>query len=142
VTVRPLYEDGTKLRTFAQQQPLYLQCGQSLLYQQSTINIIICSRNGTRYFTSRTTSTSKFITVTMSEEDKKPVADDAEGEEEEDEEDLEKLQAEIERMEAEAARITKETEELEKKKEAKIAASGGASSGDAKKDDDSAKRDG
>ena len=36
-------------------------------------------------------------------------------------------------MEAEAARITKETEELEKKKEAKIAATGGAA-GEAKKE--------
>jgi Zn-dependent M16 (insulinase) family peptidase len=59
----------------------------------------------------------------MSDEgEKKP---DPEEEEEEDEEDLEKLQAEIARMEAEAARITKETEELEKKKDAKIAAAGG-----------------
>lgn len=60
------------------------------------------------------------------EEDKKPAADD---DEEEDEEDLEKLQEEIARMEAEAARITKETEELEKKKEAKLAGSGGGNGG-------------
>jgi molecular chaperone GrpE (heat shock protein) len=63
---------------------------------------------------------------TMSNEtEMKPEAEpEAEAEEEEDEEeDLEKLQAEIKRMEEEAARITKETEELEKKKDKKIASS-------------------
>lgn len=71
------------------------------------------------------------------EEEKKPEATG-----EDDEEDLEKLQAEIARMEAEAARITKETEELEKKKDAKLAATGGSSKADAKGGGTSESRDG
>lgn len=66
----------------------------------------------------------------MSDEGKKPAADQ---DEEDDEEDLEKLQEEIARMEAEAARITKETEELEKKKEAKLGNNNGGGGGDASK---------
>lgn len=63
------------------------------------------------------------------DEDKRATdAAKAGGEEEEDgddEEDLEKLQAEIARMEAEAARITKETEQLQKKKDAVESGSAG-----------------
>lgn len=59
----------------------------------------------------------------MSEEFEKQTTSKDDEEEEDEEEDLEKLQAEIARMEAEAARITKETEELEKKKDAVPASS-------------------
>lgn len=73
-------------------------------------------------------------TVAMSEEATEKIISAeqaAAGDDDDDEEDLETLQKEIERMEAEAARITKETEELEKKKDAKIAATGnGTASGD------------
>mmetsp|Transcript_19520 Transcript_19520/g.47121 ORF Transcript_19520/g.47121 Transcript_19520/m.47121 type:complete len:227 (+) Transcript_19520:104-784(+) len=94
--------------------------------------------------------------MSTEETETKPAADaaapaDAEADADE-EEDLEKLQAEIERMEAEAARITKETEELERKKEAKLgttttsssstAATGSAAAGDKKDEDGGVSRDG
>mmetsp|Transcript_19521 Transcript_19521/g.47124 ORF Transcript_19521/g.47124 Transcript_19521/m.47124 type:complete len:146 (+) Transcript_19521:120-557(+) len=94
--------------------------------------------------------------MSTEETETKPAADaaapaDAEADADE-EEDLEKLQAEIERMEAEAARITKETEELERKKEAKLGttaknsssttATGSAATGDKKDEDGGVSRDG
>jgi uncharacterized protein YlxW (UPF0749 family) len=89
-----------------------------------------------------------FAKQLLSRNKRSKMSDDAEKkpeiteEVEDDEEDLEKLQAEIARMEAEAARITKETEELEKKKDLKMAAAGLSNDSKAAGGGDNAGRDG
>jgi molecular chaperone GrpE (heat shock protein) len=113
-------------------------------HHQERFSDFVTRKELAAHFATRLLSLNKGSTMSDDAEKKPETTEEAETmeEPEDDEEDLEKLQAEIARMEAEAARITKETEELEKKKESKMAAAGLSSDSKAAGGGDNAGRDG